>query len=362
MPDGDILSCFSASYAEAREQFLQACDKRSLKVESRLNPNAKGADGEELFTDIVKIGSPVASKALLLISGTHGVEGYSGSAVQTGMLTQDFLASLPADMSVIMVHAMNPYGFSHDRRVNEDNIDLNRNFLDFDAPERPQSDYSNIHGCVLPSDWGGAALEAANTGLMSYIAQHGMPAFQAAVTSGQYQYPDGLFYGGDRPSWSNKTFRSILSQHLTGAASLAVIDFHTGLGPYGYGELITIGSEHQKALAAKCYGDQVTDPEAGTSTSAALDGMLANGISESLPNADISFVTIEFGTRDTSTVLTALRADNWLYQKGDLDSSLGQSIKKDIRDSFYPEEDDWKHSVWSRSCEVIELAMNGLAK
>lgn len=362
MPETDILPCFSASYVEAREKFLSECKVRSLAVDSRLNPHAKGVSGEELYTDIVRIGRSNSSRVLLLMSGTHGVEGYCGSGAQIGLLRNGFFEDLPEDLSVVMVHAMNPYGFSHDRRVNEDNIDLNRNFLNFDRPERPQSDYSKIHAFILPTDWGGPKHEIANSALAKYIKENGIKAFQAAVSSGQYQYPDGLFYGGDKPSWSNTMFRSVLSDYLADAQSVGVIDFHTGLGPYGYGELITAGSELQKARAVQWYGDQVTDPEAGTSTSASLDGMVADGIAETLADAQVTFITIEFGTDDINTVLTALRGDNWLYQSGDLDSQLGKNIKKDIRDAFYPDKDDWKLSVWSRTREVTELAISGIGQ
>lgn len=73
-----------------------------------------------------------------------------------------------------------------------------------------------------------------------------------------------------------------------------------------------------------------------------------------MPDAKVAFIAVEFGTRDISTVLTALRADNWLYINGAVGSEMGKSIKSDIRDAFYPEADDWKQSVWSRSCEVVD--------
>ena len=126
MSDQTILSYFSASYQEAREKFLQACKARSLSVDSRLNPNAKGTNDEDLYSDIVQIGSPDAGKVLLLLSGTHGVEGYCGSGAQIELLSEGYFDDLHDDLCVIMIHAMNPYGFSHDRRVTEDNVDLNR--------------------------------------------------------------------------------------------------------------------------------------------------------------------------------------------------------------------------------------------
>ena len=140
-----VTSYFSATYGEARDKFLKACSNRGLEVDSRLNPNVVGARGEDLFMDVVHIGAKKTAKVLFLMSGTHGVEGYCGSGAQIGFLKEGYFSDLPDDLSIVLVHAMNPYGFSHDRRVNEDNVDLNRNFLDFSAPDRPASNYEKIH-------------------------------------------------------------------------------------------------------------------------------------------------------------------------------------------------------------------------
>ena len=362
MTYSDISAFFSRDYTEARGKFLAECEARSLEVESRLNPNAKGPGGEDLFADIARIGPTNPKKALFLMSATHGVEGYCGSGAQVGLLREGFFADRPDDTGVVMLHALNPYGFAHDRRVNEDNIDLNRNFLAFDQPERPQSDYPAIHEHVLPADLNGPAMEAANAALMQYVEEHGMPAFQAAISSGQYAYPDGVFYGGKGPSWSNAMLRSVVADYLSDVEVLGIIDFHTGLGPYGYGELIISGNADNKALSTRWYGeDEVADPEAGTSTSASLDGMNVNGFIETVPDALVSFIAAEFGTRDLATVLGSVRADNWLYHKGDVASDLGTEIKAQIRDAFYPEKDDWKEAVWARSHQVVNWALDGLA-
>ena len=204
-------------------------------------------------------------------------------------------------------------------------------------------------------------MEAANAALAAYQEEHGQPAFQAAISSGQYKYPDGVFFGGHGPSWSNATLRSILREYLSDVDGLAVIDFHTGLGPYGVAELITAGPPAQKAMAQQWFGAEVTDPDAGTSASAALDGVNANGIARTLPDARIGFIAAEFGTRDIDTVLGAVRADNWLYNKGDVTSDQGRAIKAKIRDACYPEFDDWKGMIWQRSRELVDQAMAGLA-
>lgn len=355
-----VTSYFSATYGEARDKFLKACSNRGLEVDSRLNPNVVGARGEDLFMDVVHIGAKKTAKVLFLMSGTHGVEGYCGSGAQIGFLKEGYFSDLPDDLSIVLVHAMNPYGFSHDRRVNEDNVDLNRNFLNFSAPDRPASDYEKIHPYVMPEDWEGPSRKAANKQLARFIETHGMKAFQAAVSGGQYQHPDGVFFGGHQPTWSNKTFRSVLSDYASAAETVGFIDFHTGLGPYGYGELISLGSLDQKAHVRTWFGDQVTDPDAGTSSSAPVVGTVGHGVAEVLPDASIAFIALEYGTRDINQVLTAVRADNWLYQKGNLDTPLGAQIKAEIRDAFYPDKDDWKNMIWTRACEVTELALKGL--
>jgi hypothetical protein len=62
----------------------------------------------------------------------------------------------------------------------------------------------------------------------------GMKIAQAEITGGQYSCPDGLFYGGNAPSWSNKILRKILANQVKPTVKkLAVLDFHTGLGKPG---------------------------------------------------------------------------------------------------------------------------------
>ena len=356
-----VSSYFSATYADARAKFLAACDDRGLKVDSRLNSRAKGAQGEALYMDIARIGSDQAKKVLFLMSGTHGVEGYCGSGVQIGFLREGYFSELTDDLSVVMVHAMNPFGFSHDRRVNEDNVDLNRNFLNFEGANRPHSKYGTIHPFVLPDDWDGPVRNAANKQLGLYIEEHGMRAFQAAVSGGQYTHKDGIFFGGAGPTWSNETFRAVLRDYASKAETVGFIDFHSGLGPYGYGELISLGSLDQKTHVHRWFGDEATDPDAGTSSSAPVVGTVGHGVADVLKNASIAFIALEYGTRDLTEVLTALRGDNWLYHKGDLDSDLGRQIKADIRDAFYPDEDDWKQKIWTRAVDVTERAVKGLA-
>ena len=356
-----ISSYFSDTYAEARAAFLVACAARGLPVESLYNSNAEGAQGEALFTDIVRIGRVDARKVLLLTSGTHGVEGYCGSGVQVGLLRAEYFADLPDDISVVMIHAMNPFGFSHNRRVNEDNVDLNRNFIYFDAPRGAVGAYGDLHAHILPDAWDGPQRQAADAAIEAFIQAHGLSAFQAAVTEGQYHFADGMYYGGARPVWSHKMFADVLERYTVNAHDIGVIDVHSGLGPYGYGEIMMDGEGEQKARIRQWYGAQATDTDDGTSSSAPLTGTLWHGAMQVVSDKRLTFVTLEFGTYEVTRVIEAMRADNWLYQRGRVDSDLGRAIKQEIKDTFYPDADDWKAMVWARACEVVGMAVAGLA-
>src|SRR5208282_2660701 len=122
-----------------------------------------------------------APALLLVSSGTHGVEGFCGSGCQVALLHDEtFLSTIArAGVSVLMLHALNPYGFSLLRRANEDNADLNRNFVDFGGPLPASDAYAALHQLLLPTTWPPPADNEAN--LAAWVAAHGAPAFQAAV-------------------------------------------------------------------------------------------------------------------------------------------------------------------------------------
>lgn len=352
---------FSQSYGEARARFLEACGQYDLSVDSYRHPEASGPDGAALYMDVARLGPVDADRVLYLCSGTHGVEGYCGSGIQTALLAQGQFRELFAGLAIVFVHAVNPYGFAHDRRVNEDNIDLNRNFLEFDERPPATPGYADLHPWLFPQEWEGETRAAADAALKDYAAEKGVAAYVEAASGGQYSHPDGLFYGGARRSWSVETFLNIAQEMSKAAGQVSVIDLHTGLGPYGHGELIALGSDSLKQRTAALYSDfEVTDPDAGTSVSAPLKGTMGHGVERVLPGKAVTFIGLEYGTVHSKAVMTALRADNWLHHRGTLSSELRAQIKRQIRDAFYCDEARWKALVVDRAAAVVDAAIAGL--
>ncbi|HSE74292.1 MAG TPA: DUF2817 domain-containing protein, partial [Dongiaceae bacterium] len=141
---------FRPSYAAAREAFRTAAAARGLSVASHRNP-ARGAAGEELATDMALLGPAEASRLMVVVSGTHGAEGFCGSGIQVAWLAA--ARPLPADTAILFVHALNPYGFSHVRRVTEDNVDLNRNFIDHGNAKPANPGYDELRDVICPKEW-----------------------------------------------------------------------------------------------------------------------------------------------------------------------------------------------------------------
>ena len=360
-----VAEAFSPSYALARRKFLQGCVAAGLTVDTHPHP-LKGKDGEELAMDVAYDGPADARQLLLVTSACHGIEGHCGSGVQVFALhdTEWREKARAAGVGVLYVHALNPHGFSYGRRVTHENVDLNRNFMDFTQPLPVNAAYAELHPLLLPRAWPPSPRNQAE--IEGWIASHGVPAYQAAISGGQYQFDDGLFFGGKAPTWSNRTLRQVLQKHAQQAAKLAWIDLHTGLGPNGHGERIFAGRDDAAAYARAnaWWGGEtaVTSIYDGSSTSALLTGLNWGVIYDECPQAEYTGIALEYGTEPILEVMGALRADHWLHKHPDAAPELADAIQARMRDAFYTDTDGWKGQVISQARQAMFQAVDGLSK
>jgi len=354
---------FPADYRQGRHAFVQACEQAGIDVVSRVHPGVEGRDGKPLFLDTAVIGPREAKKALLLISATHGVEGYFGSGVQTGLMRNGLASRAPKDTKIVLLHALNPYGFSWDRRVNEDNADINRNCVDFAHPPANEP-YDKLAAAISPRDISDEGMISANVKLIEYLKSHGAFALQEAISKGQYKYPDGVYYGGAKEAWSVKMLKDVFVETLAHVKKLTVIDFHTGLGDFGAGEMITEDLPDSAAYkrARAMWGKRVASSEAGESVSAPLSGTIDKAVAKWLKAVELTFAALEVGTRDTRAVFNALRKDNWLhcFAPGRFKNKAAEAIRLELRDAFYPDTAEWKRMVWGHADEVVTAALQAL--
>jgi hypothetical protein len=357
---------FAPSYAEARRKFLQAAADAGLAVESKTHPE-RGLQGEELAMDVARDGEPNASKLLVLSSACHGVEGFCGSGVQVATLRDAVFRekARAAGVALLYIHGLNPYGFSHALRATHENVDLNRNFNDFAQPLPVNAAYRELHALLVPPEWPPGA--ANNKALQDWVAQHGERAYQSAVSGGQYEYADGLFFGGRAATWSNRTVREVLRAHGRRAGRLAWIDIHTGLGPSGVGERIYAGRDDAASVArSRSWWDgggrtPITSIYDGSSTSAFLTGMLFNAAYEECPQAEYTGIALEYGTVPVLQSLHALRGEQWLRRHPDAAPAVADAIRQGLMQAFYTDTDAWREQVVAQAKEALVQAVDGLS-
>ncbi|MDH5710936.1 MAG: M14 family metallopeptidase [Gammaproteobacteria bacterium] len=354
--------CYSCNYLEAKNKFSQ-------QVKHQLDPGLcreftypqTGPEGEALTSSVAWLGDAEAEHVLVLQSATHGVEGFAGSAIQLDTLKRLTAEKLPGGIAILFIHVINPYGFAWLRRVNEQGIDLNRNFVDFNQPLPANEGYTQLADQILPLSLTG--WDRASQKLSAYRDEYGQSEFEKAVSSGQYEYADGLFYGGTAPSQSRLNLEKIIDDYeLHNRRSVAVIDIHTGLGPFGYGEVICDhppGSAGVK-LARTWFGESVTEPALGSSTSVQKLGLIDYLWHRRL-GEKVCFVTLEFGTYSVEQMFEVLRRDHFMHRQTiDWGASETQQVKQAIRKFFYPATPDWQEMVLMRGRQCIDQALQGL--
>lgn len=360
----DLVDAFSSTYAQARERFLAAAERGGLALSSYRHPKV-GRDGEPLAVDVAVDGPPDAIKLLIVSSGCHGVEGFCGSGVQLHALHDKTwkVAATAAGVTVLYVHAINPYGFSHTRRVTHENVDLNRNVQDFSKPLPTNLSYRKLHGLLLPARWPPDIGNMSSLGL--HVATHGMSSVQAAISGGQYEFSDGLFFGGTQPAWSNLAMRHLLCHHAGRAQKIAWIDLHTGLGRSGACERIFAGRSADSAALARArewWGGKGETPvktlDDGTSVSAPATGLMWHMVYDECPKAEVTPLCLEFGTRPALRVLWALRAEQWLTLHPDAPANQAAAIKRDLRDAFFVDTTVWKERVVSHARQAMLQALS----
>ena len=338
---------FSPDYFTAQTRFRQAVEKAAGRLFA-IPIDAMGPGNQALTIDVGWFGSDHPKKVLLHSSGVHGVEGFVGSAIQLQLL--DSLPKLPDDTALVLVHVLNPYGMAWLRRFNENNVDLNRNFLGSKEYAGAPEAYPKLDSFLNPKSPPSGDFFLLRAG--GLILRYGYNSLKQAIAGGQYEYPKGLFFGGKQLQPGPVKYQEFLAQRLSSAEQIAAIDVHTGLGNYGEDTLLV---EQRNYIAAReLFGERVAplDPENSPAyqTSGAIDTMLPRVF----PKAKISFVCQEFGTYSAVKVLHALREENRWHHYGA--GTLDHPTKQKLKETFYPNDAVWRLRVLHRGRELFNQA------
>jgi hypothetical protein len=354
---------FSRDYVHARRKFLAAAHLRGLQVTSHEHP-LLGAQGEALFTDVVRIGPQQAARVLVLTSGVHGLELFAGSGCQIEWLLQHSADALPADTAVVVVHAINPWGASHLRRYTEDNVDLCRNYVDH-AQLPVSAKYPQLHASIDVDPEDAQQVTRADAGLAAYANEHGHDALYTALMGGQYAFPLGMGFGGTTATWSRQTMEALLREQCAGARHVCMIDYHTGLGPYSYGSMVALQRGPSLQRIREIFGEWVVAvyDEAKSQDFEPVTGHTTPGYELVLPDACVTPAVLEYGTSRPQRMLELLVRDqrDWCFGQGLAGNRITET-RRELLEFFYPDDAHWRRALADQSNRFVARALGFLAQ
>ncbi|MCB1537576.1 MAG: DUF2817 domain-containing protein [Rhodospirillales bacterium] len=353
---------FHATYFEARHAFVRAAEEAGFKqIFSEEVPFLRGPSEERLSCSVVARRKPGNTNALVTTSGVHGVEGYAGSALQIAWLKNS--KSLPDDVDVVHIHALNPFGMAWNQRTDEWNIDVNRNFVDEFPVRGVNPDYAKFRHLIVPKSRG--PVWFAKTAAIT--ARYGMRALQNVLTGGQYDFSDGMFYGGDGKSWSRRTMEKIIATHLGGYARIVHLDLHTGLGNHpGANQILYAGAAEDKnyaRLRAIWPVEDIAPLGDARSVSSALYGTLPNVWRqvEETRNKDVLAAIFEFATVHRLAAFNALQLAHMARNKiRSVDTRAQRAAQRAMRAAFAPQDPAWEQAVIMNGTRPYQAALRAL--
>ena len=368
-------SWFPKDYQEARSQFRKTTSQMAL-TDSRVQfgpLKVPSQVDDDLTIDYVFLPAhKIANTLLILTSGVHGVEAFTGSALQNLFLTS-LLADIPRDeLSILLIHSINPYGFKYLRRVSENNVDLNRNFSAdtalFGSANPGYRDLEKVLNPQQPLALNSLRHYWSILDIIWRIVRYSIKPLRQAVLQGQYEFPYGLYFGGNKPEPQTEILRNLISKFSPGPKRVMLVDIHTGYGAKG--KLHLFGSSGLNPQTTNALKHVFSDYPIDTGNDKdfySINGEMPNFIG-TLLNPDVLFLpmTFEFGTLDSQTMLGSLKsirnmiAENQGHHHGYATDKDRSAVQKRIAEMYYPDDPLWQNAVVTQTRDLLPKAVKRL--
>ncbi len=369
--NSDNLKYFHESYNKSRQAFLTAVHEAGRKFnnielsEFRVSSNVD----TNLIMDLCYIPPQQdTNRLLVLISGTHGIEGYTGSAIQQMFLNDILNEEIANDMAILLIHAYNPYGFKYYRKATEFNVDLNRNCgTDNSIFENKNPGYGDLYDLLCPAG-------KVNTGnpknqffylvAIWNILKESMATLRQAALQGQYEFPEGIYYGGNdftpQTNYLKKTLPKIFEQYDL----IFAVDLHTGYGEWAKLHLFPNPEKDDYVRTATESLFEGYHIDWGDSDDFyTIMGDLSKYLQKVNPQALTLCMPFEFGTLNSQETFGSLVSihrmilENQGYNNGYKNHRNEIKVKNDFKEMYYPSSEIWRSEVIRQSREMLELSI-----
>jgi hypothetical protein len=365
----ELSSLFYADYHGDRAAFEHAVERHAERSGRALTLHRHALEREDdLCVTVAELPARTPERLLLLVTGTHGVEGHAGSALVRLLLSELLLRCDPEHTGLLLVHALNPFGFAHGLRVNRNNVDLNRNCaLAGQALFATDSSAYQALAPVLspqrPVRLGALPRARFAAQLLAARARHGEATVRAASLSGQYVDAHGVFWGGDVVQPEIRWFQQLYARLCTRYRELLLVDVHTGYGERGEAYPL-FGRTDSPALAA-CSELGVQDRAGhalGYEVHGDLVGYCYQTAKQLAPRGVWNGIALEIGTHGLSTAqqiadLYTVVLENQLRHHTAREKHLAPRIRLAFRELFNPSAPEWRARALRAGRHAVEDLM-----
>ena len=348
--------CFYDNYEDIRAHILELSAQLGAETGSYAIDEADGLYIDSFY--IPSEGTP--TNLIVLTTGVHGMEGYIGSVMLDVFFREIWPEQDHSDTGVLVVANVNPYGMKYLRRYNENNVDLNRNFiLDWDSFDlATNKDYPKVSGFLGPTGAIGNALWH-EAGFYLRLGKEaittGADTISDALLGGQYAYPQGVYYGGTGDEASTVYLKDVFGQCLDSAyENIVHIDIHSGYGPR-YNMVIfnsVYETMNEKESQAAFGYDYVIayDSESFYATTGDTTDFFYRLAEQKGTGTDLFSTCFEFGTVgdeffDTILSLKYTVDENRNHWYPTANKTAAQVVHENYMELYYPTETAWREKT-----------------
>jgi hypothetical protein len=375
--DGEIkadpseLKYFQNSYKECRKEFILSANeiKNIFKNVEIFNIQVESEIDTDLTIDFCYIPAQKEKNKLLIISsGVHGVEGFVGSAVQQMFMTEFLKEKYVNDIGILLIHGVNPYGFKYLRRVTENNVDLNRNCdIDKNLFSIKNSGYTELHKMINPKgkvNTGSLGNRLFYIAMIKKLVSVSTKAFRQAILQGQYEFPKGIFFGGNDFEPQIYAIKSALQEKSENYHTIFHIDLHTGYGERGKLHLFSVQTKDSKSqsIIESLFSGYTID-WGNTDDFYTVTGDFSHFIGKLSPDTLFLSMPFEYGTMNSHTTMGAIKSlqnmivetQGFYYGYASIEDE--KKVKENFIEMFYPSSGAWRSEVMKKTREMMDVVM-----
>jgi hypothetical protein len=369
---------FYETYDENRQQFKQLAASLQNQFEDVEISKfiVKSETDPDLSIDTIYIPAQNEAKRLLIMcSGIHGVEGFTGSAVQRYFMSEVLDKKVLKNMGVLLIHAINPYGFKYGRRVSENNVDMNRNFdISRELFNIKNEGYVKINQFLNPvgeTNEGYLRNGFLFTKTLYYIFRYKMKTLRQSTVQGQFEFKKGIFYGGNDFEAQNQWLERLITSKTRNYSFVFVIDIHTGYGERGKLHYLpgNVQDAERRTLLETIFKDYVIDWPRREKDFYIVRGGFRDYVGNLIPDEKKYIgIVFECGTLNSHKTVGSVRSlhnvilENQGFHHGYKNDEAEESVKKRFREMFFPSSKIWRSQVMKQASEILPILIDRYAE